>query len=283
MKKISLIILTIVLVATMMLAFTGCATATVQDQLRDIWRPYEKYVYSVVGNIGDTTQTGTYTVEIKRNLASTVTIGDMTVENVSEGYIITSLLEIADTTYETACYMQKSSGASLFVPIATYTKHTSAEYTDKVAGKYDGKKFNYTITEFGAPREESISLKAPYYDNNQIHQLLRSANTLGVGFSFSFNVPLPAENELCQLSVSCSVTTDIVWGDAETQTTCNKVYLSRQTKVNGASHILYYSDKAIKVDGWDLKNVLIRFEEPIGDDEFMTYTLESISLNSAEA
>lgn len=275
MKKIALIILTIVLVATMMLAFTGCASATIQDQLGDIWRPYEKYVYTVDGD----GETGTYTVEIKRNSASTITIGDMTVENVKEGYIITGLLEIADKTYESACYMQKTNGSSLFVPIATYTKRPGAEagYTTTIKGKYEGKNFNYTISEYGAPKEETIALKTPYYDNNQIHQLLRAVNSLGTNFSFNFYVPVADEGELAQTSASCSATADITWGD-DTTTQCNKVILARQTKVTGASHELYYATKPIKINGYDLKNVLIRFKEPISNGQYIVYTLKSITL-----
>lgn len=273
MKKLALIIFTIILVATMMLAFTGCASATTQDKLRSVWQPYEKYVYSVEG--GD--QTGTYTVEVIYNNNPTITLGEMTVESVNEGYILKSKLEIANVVYETACYMQKTKGSKLFVPIASYTMKNDGEYVNKVAGKYTDNKFNYTITEFGAPREESISIKAPCYDNSQIHQLLRAVDTLGTSLSFNFYVPLASENELVSLTASCSVTSEINWGDEQT-TTCNKVYLSRQTKVNGASHILYYSAKPVKVDGSDLKNVLIRFDEPVGSDEFVTYTLQSISL-----
>ena len=275
MKKIALIILTIALVATMMLAFVGCSSATVQDELRDIWRPYEKYVYDVDGVDAN----GTYTVEIIRNNTSTVTIGDMTLENVKEGYIFKSVLEIADKIYESQCYVQKTNGSSLLVPVATYTKRPGEEagYTTTISGKYEGKNFNYTISKYGAPEEGSITLKAPYYDNNQIHQLIRAVNSLGSGFNFNFNVPIAEENELAQLSASCSVTSDITWGN-ETTTQCNKVILARQTKVSGASHELFYATKPIKVDGWDLKNVLVRFKEPISKVDFVVYTLKSISL-----
>jgi hypothetical protein len=275
MKKIAFIILTIVLVATMMLAFTGCAQATTQDQLRDIWLPYEKYVYDVVGN----DQTGTYTVEIIRNDASTITIGDMTLNNVKEGYIIKSTLEIEGAVHESACYMQKTNGASLFVPIASYTNHPVIEngkvaYNNVISGKYEGKHFKYTKVEYGAREEGEIKLASPYYDNNQIHQLIRAMHTFSA--SFSFNVPLATENELARLTVSSNNTEEITWGE-NTTTKCNVLHLSRQTLVNGASQILYYSESPVKVDGWDLKHVLIRFKEPIGNDDYMVYTLKSIS------
>lgn len=275
MKKITLITLTIILVATMMLGFVGCATATVQDQLRNIWRPYEKYVYSVIGN----GEEGVYTVEIIRNTEKTVTIGDITLENVGEGYIINNTLEIGGKTHLASCYMQKTNGASLFMPIASYTKRPSGDYETVVSGKYEGKNFNYTVTEYGAPRDESITLKAPYYDNNQIHQLLRSVNSMST-LNFHFNVPIATEKELASLSATYSNNVDITWGADETITKCNEINLSRTTKVGGMSQVLYYSVDPIKVNGWELKNVLVRFKEPLGVDDFMVYTLVSISLEA---
>ena len=278
MKKSALIILTIILVATMMLAFTGCSSASTQDKLSGVWQPYEQYVYDVDRN----GQKGTYTVEVIFNIEPTITLGEMTVEDVKEGYIIKGKLEIADSIYETACYMQKTSGSKLYVPIASYTKKDDGQYVNKIEGKYTDKEFNYTITKYGAPKEDSISIKAPCYDNNQVHQLLRAVDSLGTSLSFTFNVPLATENELVSLTASCSVTSEINWGDGLT-TTCNKVYLSRQTKVDGASHILYYSSKALTIDGYELKNVLVRFDEPINGDSYTVYTLKSISLIPPQA
>ena len=277
MKKTSLIILTITLIATMMLTFVGCSNATIQGQLSINWRPYEKYVYNVSGNDAN----GTYTVEIIRNTASTVTIGDITLTDAKEGYIINGTLEFNGETHLSSCYMQSVDGSSFLVPVASYTMHPMGEYTTKISGKYEGKKFSYSITEYGAKREETISLSSPYYDNNQIHQILRAVNSMGTSFSFTFSVPLATENTVASLTASCSATESITWGAEGTTTVCNKVYLARQTAVSGASHILYYADKPIKVDGWDLSNVLIGFKEPISGDEYMTYTLESISLTPA--
>ena len=204
-----------------------------------------------------------------------MTIGDITLEDVKTGYIIKSVLEIGSLTQETACYVQKTSGSSLLVPIASYTKKVGDEYTDVISGKYEDKKFNYTITEYGAPRSESISLSTPYYDNNQIHQLLRAVNSLGSGLNFSFNVAVPTENAVASLTASCNNTEDITWGDKTT--TCNVVQLKRQTQVTGAYHVLYYAKDPITVNTWELKNVLVCFKEPLDGDNFMVYTLTSIS------
>ena len=43
MKKAALIIVSILLIALVAVTFVACSTATVQGQLRNVWRPYEKY------------------------------------------------------------------------------------------------------------------------------------------------------------------------------------------------------------------------------------------------
>ncbi|MBP3291001.1 MAG: hypothetical protein J6M26_00965, partial [Clostridia bacterium] len=71
MKKAALIIVSILLIALVAVTFVACSTATVQGQLRDVWRPYEKYTYSV----NDGTTLGTYVVEVIHNEDPNVTIG----------------------------------------------------------------------------------------------------------------------------------------------------------------------------------------------------------------
>lgn len=276
MKKTALIILATILVLSMALTFVGCSSATVQGQLRNIWRPYEKYVYDVTD--GETE--GTYTVEITRNTATSLTLGDMTLENLKEGYIINTTLSFGEDLWESGCYMQTVDGTTFLVPIASYYKRVGGEYTDKLSAKYEGKNYKYTITEYGAPRDGEISLKslkAPFYDNVQIQQVLRAVKTLGAGFTFTFNTPIAEENTVASLTASCSVTETITWGD-EQSAKCNKVVLARSTQVVGASQTLYYSADPIKVDGWSLVNVLVRFKEPISSEQSMVYTLKSISL-----
>ena len=90
------------------------------------------------------------------------------------------------------------------------------------------------------------------------------------------NVPVTiGESSSASLSASCSTRETVTHGDNATE--CYVVSLARSTKVAGKSHKLYYSTKPIKVDGWDLPNVLVQFVEPTADGEIY-YTLTSISL-----
>ena len=273
MKKIALIILATILVLSMALTFVGCSKETVQGQLRNIWRPYEKYVYDVTDGETD----GTYTVEIEKNSSSTITLGDMTLENLKEGYIISTTLSFGEDLWESGCYMQTVDGTTFLVPIASYYKRVGGEYTDKLSATYEGKKYKYTITEYGAPRNGELSLNAPFYDNVQIQQILRAVKSLTTGFTFTFKTPVADENTVASLTASCSVTETVVWGD-EQSAKCNKVVIARSTQVVGASHTLFYSADPIKVDGWSLVNVLVSFKEPISNEQSMVYTLKSISL-----
>ena len=273
MKKAALIIVSILLIALVAVTFVACSTATVQGQLRNVWRPYEKYTYSVTD--GDTV--GTYVVEIIHNEDKNVTIGTVNLENVSKGIIINGHLNIGGTEYITSCYVQLISGSSYLIPRASYKKQiVDGNVTLELGGTYADGKYNYSGTENGVAKDGSIALASPYYDNNEIHQLLRGVNGLTTGFSFSFNVPVTiGESSSASLSASCSTTETVTHGDNATE--CYVVSLARSTKVAGKSHKLYYSTKPIKVDGWDLPNVLIQFVEPTADGEIY-YTLTSISL-----
>jgi hypothetical protein len=273
MKKIALVILTIALVAIMAVTFVACSTATVQGQLKNVWRPYEKYTYSVT----DGTTTGTYVVEISQHNGGNVTIGTVNLENAGKGIIVSGKLTFANVQYETSCYVQHSSGGNFLVPKASYRKHVvDGNTTLELVGKYDGSTFTYSGTENGADKNGTIATKNPCYDNNEIHQLLRGVANMSVGFSFSFNVPLiVGESSLASLSVSCSAVENLTYKDTAYE--CYSVSLIRSTKVQGKSHTLYYTTKPVVIDQWELPYVLIKFVEPTANGE-MVYTLTDIAL-----
>lgn len=275
MKKIALIIVTIALVAIMAVTFVACSTATVQGQLKDVWRPYEKYVYTVDDD--SKTTNGTYTVEVIHNNEPNVTIGTVTLEGVGKGIIVNGTLTYDNTVYTTACYVQLSSGGSFLVPKASYRKQVvDGVVTLELGGKYDGANYTYFGTENGNNVEGSIGLKSPYYDNNEFHQLLRGVSSMSTGFSFSFNVPaVVGEANLASLTASVVGSENIIYADNSYE--CFKVSLSRSTKVQGKAHTLFYTVNPVDVNGWKLPYVLVKFVEPTATGE-VTYTLNSISL-----
>lgn len=275
MKKIALIIITIALVALMAVTFVACSTATVQGQLKDVWRPYERYTY----NVTDGTTNGTYVVEVTHSNGGNVTIGNVNLEGVGKGIIVNGHLSFGDAEYETSCYVQLSSGGNFLVPKASYKKQTvDGVVTLELGGKYGDKNYTYSGTENGEFKEGAISTSSPCYDNNEIHQLLRGVNSMSVGFSFNFNVPVTVgESDLASLSAVCSATENAFYNGAPYE--CFKVELSRSTKVEGKAHTLYYATNPIDVDGWKLPYVLVQFVEPTATGE-MVYTLTDIALEA---
>ncbi len=273
MKKAALIIFTIVFVAIMAVSLVACSNATVQGQLKDVWRPYEKYTYSV----NDGTNTGTYVVEILRSNGGTVEVGTKSVENLGKGILINGKLNIADVEYTTACYVQFNSGGAFNVPKASYKKQTvSGNVTLELVATYADNNYNYSGTQNGTEISGTIALSNPYYDSNEFHQVLRGVNSMSTGFSFSFNVPVAiGESSLASLSASCNSTTKVAYGDDNVE--CFEVLLSRSTKVNGKDQKLYYTTSPMTIDGWPLPYVLMKFVEPTADGE-VVYTLTSVSL-----
>ncbi len=273
MKKAALIIFTIVFVAIMAVSLVACSNATVQGQLKDVWRPYEKYTYSV----NDGTNTGTYVVEILRSNGGTVEVGTKSVENLGKGILINGKLNIADVEYTTACYVQFNSGGAFNVPKASYKKQTvSGNVTLELVATYADNNYNYSGTQNGTEISGTIALSNPYYDSNEFHQVLRGVNSMSTGFSFSFNVPVAiGESSLASLSASCNSTTKVAYGDDNVE--CFEVLLSRSTKVNGKDQKLYYTTSPMTIDGWPLPYVLMKFVEPTANGE-VVYTLTSVSL-----
>lgn len=59
------------------------------------------------------------------------------------------------------------------------------------------------------------------------------------------------------------------------------VKVSRSTQVAGSSETLFYAVDDLKLAGWSVKNVLVKFEEPFkrGDKQYtMTYTLNNAAI-----
>ncbi len=275
MKKAVLIMLVIALVAIVSVSFVACSTATVQGQLKDVWRPYEKYTYSVVDGVNEA---GTYVVEIIHSNGGTIQVGANSVDGLTKGILINGKLNIGNVEYITACYVQLISGGSYLVPKASYKKQTvGGEVTLELSATYNDTQYVYSGTENGVSKEGAIEIKAPTYDNNEIHQLLRGVNALATNFSFSFNVPVAiGESTLASITASCSAKASVPYGEGNKD--CFEVVLARSTKVNGKNQKLYYAAEAIEIDGWKLPYVLIKFVEPTAEGEVI-YLLKDISLN----
>lgn len=283
MKKLILVLVSISLVAIFAVSFVACNNATTQGQLEDIWYDYESYVYDV----NDGVNTGVYTVTIKWYGEGDVQVGATNLSSPGKGYLVTGKLEIADTVYDTACFFKRVDGNTFLVPIASYRKQVSASVPEsnlEINGVYDGSVFNYSGVVAGENKQGSIELSSPYYDNNEFHQVLRSVSTMSSSFSFTFKIPVAAnEATAVSLTASCASTEKITAPIKDGEIECYNVAISRSTKVDGKKQRLYYSTSALELDvdgdgavDYKPKKVLVKIVEPTSNGE-VTYLLRSAS------
>ncbi|MCQ2602370.1 MAG: hypothetical protein MJ193_00440 [Clostridia bacterium] len=277
MKKVFCIIAAITLIVALSIGFTACNSATVQGQLTPVWRPYEKFVYDVADSA--TGNTGIYTVEIiKKASGEEVTVGANTKTLSGDGYLVKGHLEIATAQFDTACLFSIVNGSAFLIPSASYRKEVVDGATRlDMSGLYDGAKFKYNATINGESKSGEVSLGATYYDNNQFHQVIRGASTLSSSFSFSFAVPVVADQEIANIVLTTAATgVENVTVPYGSDIECIKIGVSRSTKVAGISQQLFYSTKDLEGEGgngWKVKNALVKIVE--GD---VTYSLKSIIL-----
>lgn len=276
MKKLVLTAISVVMIIALAVVLAACSNATTQGQLVDAWRPYEKYVYEV--KLPDSSVSGEYSVEIKRLTGQDVSVGSYDFTNANNGYLVTGKLQVDNTVIDTVCFFKLIKNASFLIPEASYRKITVDGQDVEIAqGIYDGANFNYSLTANGKTSNGTVSLKSPFYDNIEFHQVLRGASDLSSSFSFSFQVPIVSATEIAAADLTARVTAEekvtVTYGEVD----CYKMALSRSTKVEGASHTLYYAKNNVTVDGWNLKNVLVKFEEPSKTGNIV-YELKSISL-----
>jgi hypothetical protein len=279
-KRITLLILALVLVASLGLTLVACSNATVQDQLKNVWRNYEKYTYEVDTD-GDGTVDGDYSVEIVMHKAKTdIAFGeDATLSDRKEGFLVTGNLAVGGYTMTTQCFFEISGASGFLSPTNTYSKTVYENGTVVLNAEFDGSNYRYHLSDNGSVTEGSFEMTAPYYDNAEFHQVLRGA-TLSDSFSFSFNVPIAAPGEVTAVSLSAVIsgTEQVAWtdkndGDAVKATECFKTTLTRSTKVEGAAQELYYSKDNFTVNGWELPHVLVKIVE-----NGVTYTLTGASI-----
>lgn len=303
MKKIILTVSVIAIIAMLGLCLAACNNATTQGQLANLLSDHnhEAFEYEVkaCNYYGEVLEnypysSGVYTVTLDAyNAGATVeNFGNATLSNVQKGVLVLGKLTIGDAQYDTGCYFNLIGGSSYMVPAYTYRVHTvGSTETFRLQGAYDGATLNFERWINGEKSVGSVSTKSTYFDNNEFHQSLRTITTFSSNFSFSFATPIISSTEATFATLTATISstaniktpyTENVEEYAEKGINCYKMFLSRSTEVNGLYQTLYYATENITDDGWSLKNVLVRIEEPFKlNDEIckMVYELKSATLS----
>lgn len=313
MKKIILSLTLIVIVATLAVGLSACNNATTQGQLANLLNDhkseafsYDVYAIDQEGNKISIPGTemlssqphGTYDVTLDAyDQGATVNnfgaIGNTSLVDVRKGVLIRNKLQIGGTSIvqSSGCYYNLIDGTSYMVPAYTYrTIEVGEEMTFAMFGVYDGSTLKYQIEQDGNKKEGSVSLKGTYFDNNQFHTSLRTVTTFSNNFSFSFATAIVSPDEIGDATLTASISStkyiqnEFTKSRADYQEkgiVCYKTVLSRTTDVAGMSQTLYYATNDVTDNGWALKNVLVRIEEPFKTAEsagIMVYDLKSATL-----
>lgn len=314
MKKVILAILIIVIVATLALGLSACNNATTQGQLANLLNnhnseefSYDVYAIDSNGNeisipgteMVSSQPHGTYDVTLNAyDQGATVNnfgaIGNTSLTDVRRGVLIRNKLQIGGTSIvqSSGCYYNLIDGTSYMVPAYTYrTIEVGGETTFAMFGEYSGSTLKYKVEQNGEKKEGNISLKGTYFDNNQFHTSLRTITTFTNNFSFSFATAVVTPDEIGSATLTASISsTKYIQNDftknreeyAEKGVVCYKTQLTRSTDVAGVGQTLYYATNDITDNGWALKNVLVRIEEPFktadGHGGIMVYDLKTATL-----
>lgn len=301
MKKVFLSLIVIAIVAISAISLVACNNATPQGQLVNLLNDHnhEEFSYVVYAKNKATgarldEYNGTYVVKLDAyDAGSTVNdFGNGELQNVSRGVLVSGVLTVGEgenqTVYKTGCYFNLIDGSGYMVPHASYRVQTvgNVEKFRLQANYSDGKNFNYERWIEGEKSTGTVTFKATcYFDNNEFHQSLRTLSTFSNSMSFSFAMPLVSANEAQSVNLTASISETVkVKNDftannpeyADNGIECYKTVISRATEVAGMSQTLYYAVNNVSYHGWNLKNVLVKIEEPFkidGEVYEMTYEL----------
>ena len=194
-KKFISIILIIVVISVLAVSLSACNQASTQGQLANVWQSYENYVYDVEDTSTGKKVNGTYTVTIKEfpEGSSIESFGNTSLKNIKKGILVSSVLNIADTKQTSGCYFNITSNNSYMVPSKSYKiKSINEKEVMNLQGSYDGNQYKYDLKLNDQNKTGSLKLKAPFYDNSEFHQMLRSITTFSTKLKFDFNIPLVA-------------------------------------------------------------------------------------------
>lgn len=290
-KKLITIVLAILVLSVVAISLVACNRATTQGQLSNFLVDHdnEVYVYDVTNEL--TGETGTYTVNVKMHAAGDTINCPDTIENVGRGVFVESQLSIGTVEYSTGCYFTIVRDTALMTPAYTYrVQKENGNETFRMKGSYNGQALVYERVINGVVSKGGIKLSGTYFDNNEFHQSLRTVTTFSTNFSFSYVVPLVSANEIAAVTLSARCTqtayvktpfTETI--DAENGVKCYNVRISRSTKVAGVDQSLYYATESLKANNssFKLKNVLVKFYEPITTEEgtkYIIYSLKSANI-----
>ena len=282
MKKIVLIIVTIVMIAALGVSFAACDNATPTQKLLSNSRPWtsrdtdEVFVYNVVYKKGTEDElNGTMTVTVKSfNGAEgdTVTIGEWTKEK-AIGYLTTTTLEMDNGDVKNT---QAFFTTNVEVKYASETK-TYGGVTSGYTAEYKNEKCYYTVFEGDDKSSGEIKTgdfsESPFIDNAILYQVARCIPSSVSSFTFDVPDVTLGDTQSVTMSAATGTTTTIKAADeAETEFKCYfvQIALNRTFPGSGESLTCMIASDPYETENGEIKKLVVSITE--GDT---TYTLVS--------
>ncbi len=311
MKKIVLISTVILVVIAASIGLAACNNATPQGQLANLLNPHQHEIfdYTLSSDYQGVSGTLHVTLDAYKKGDAIAEFGSASITPDYDGVLVKSVLNAAidgkTYKYEYGCfYRLTTSSTAYMVPQNCFRRTYEGEReTFDMQGTYVGSEFKYTRSiNGGATQKGELKVgSGAKLDNNEFQQLLRSVTTYANGLSMSFTTPVVSASEVSTvtLNANCNTVRNITGSpfcdayevtDSEGKVTtpykeegipCYMVKVSRSTQVAGSSETLFYAVDNLKLSGWSVKNVLVKFEEPFkrGDKQCtMTYTLSDAAI-----
>lgn len=280
MKKLTFVIILIVVIALLGVSFAGCNRATPTQNKLSNYIPWtndvtnETLVYDVIYKSNTPEQVkGVYSVNVKSFNKENVTIGDWTSEN-AVGFKVTAKLEMENgDSIATEVFFT----TNIIVKYASQTTVT-AGVTDSYTAEYKDEKCYFTRNENGVETSGEIKTgdfyESPYFDNAMLYQLVRcmpSGNS-----SFTFNIPDITLSETQSVTITSmpSSTTTITAADSNAyECYLATIKLNRTFPGSGEGLKCYISSKSYPSDeDAKVNKLIVQIVE--GDT---VYTLKSVS------
>lgn len=280
MKKLTFVIILIVVIALLGVSFAGCNRATPTQNKLSNYIPWtndvtnETLVYDVIYKSNTPEQVkGVYSVNVKSFNKESVTIGDWTNEN-AVGFKVTAKLEMENgDSIATEVFFT----TNIVVKYASQTTVT-AGVTDSYTAEYKDEKCYFTRNENGVETSGEIKTgdfyESPYFDNTMLYQLVRcmpSGNS-----SFTFNIPDITLSETQSVTITSmpSSTTTITAADSNAyECYLATIKLNRTFPGSGEGLKCYISSKSYPSDeDAKVNKLIVQIVE--GDT---VYTLKSVS------
>ena len=281
MKKLR--IATIIFMLIIPFILVGCGKkASIQGTLNNILKNdlnASTFAYDVTDT--ETGDKGSLTVNVKRYSANK----EINLLNSTKRTYTFEVMEIMQTfkmknvEYNLQSITRISGNENLYAPLY-FARQEKIDGEEKLLASGEVNRTSTTVTINGKKQPVHKSKKA-FFDNTQIHQVIRGVQTFE-NMVFSFEL-ISARNKFSTYSMTAQTrkdtkSIDIPYNNQKIDTYV--VDLTKSGKLKTRAQELYYAKNDITVNGWPVKNPLVKFIEYKGTtDKQVIYELKNITIS----